>query len=184
MAHLARELGDLAARRDAAGLAARFARLPLRDILAVRAVIVARGEHRPLVDALLEGLASGDSRVRHDCAHALDHFADERCVAPLRRLLADPVPRVRRMALHVLSCDGCKLTPLPAADDLVARVIHSALADPSINVRRHATVALGGCRTAGRAVEVLEALAVHDADPAVRREARRALRRLDAAPPA
>jgi hypothetical protein len=177
LAALARELADRVARGDASGLAARFASLPRRDILAVRALLVAGGDHPILADVLLEGLSSASARVRYDCAHALDHFADERCVVPLRRLLDDPVPRVRRMALHVLSCDACKLHPLPEDDDLVALVIDRALADPSINVRRHATVALGGCHRDARADRVLEALAGEATDAAIRREARQALRR-------
>lgn len=174
---LARHLADLAARGDAASLAARFSRLPRRDILAVRALLVACGEHSPLVGALLDGLTSADARIRYDCAHALDHFADDRCIGPLRQLLDDPVPRVRRMALHVLSCDDCKLTPLPALDDLTTLVIDHALRDSSINVRRHATVALGSCGRDARAEELLMTLACEATDPAIRREARRALRR-------
>ncbi|MGO8946571.1 MAG: HEAT repeat domain-containing protein [Ktedonobacterales bacterium] len=176
LGELARELTDLAVAKEVTGLARRFSRLPLRDILAVRALIVARGEHPLLVDGLLEGLKSAHPRVRYDCAHALDHFADDRCVGPLRQLVDDPVPRVRRMALHVLSCDVCKLAPLPADDDLVALVIDRALADPSIQVRRHATVALGGHRDT-RVEQVLETLATQETDPAIRREARQAVRR-------
>jgi hypothetical protein len=174
---LARELTDLAVAKEVTGLARRFSCLPLRDILAVRALIVAHGEHPLLVDGLLEGLKSAHPRVRYDCAHALDHFADDRCVGPLRQLVDDPVPRVRRMALHVLSCDVCKLAPLSADDALVALVIDRALADPSVQVRRHATVALGGVRRDTRVDEVLETLAAQETDPAIRREARQAVRR-------
>jgi hypothetical protein len=177
IAALGRDLAELTARQDVAGLATRFSRLPRRDILAVRAFLVAGGEQSLLVDVLLAGLTSRNARVRYDCAHALDHFADERCLEPLRQLVNDPVPRVRRMALHVLNCDVCKLTPLPAADDLLTLLIDRALADPSINVRRHATVALGACRTDPRAVQVLHTLATQTPDTAIRREARRALRR-------
>jgi HEAT repeat protein len=107
----------------------------------------------------------------------LDHFADERCGEPLRRLVDDRVPRVRRMALHVLSCEVCKLSPLPADDDLLALVIEHTLGDPSINVRRHATVALGSCYQDSRAEAVLECLATQETDTAIRRQARQALRR-------
>lgn len=98
-------------------------------------------------------------------------------MGPLRQLVDDPVPRVRRMALHVLSCDVCKLAPLPADDDLVALVIDRALADPSIQVRRHATVALGSGHCDTRVEHVLETLATQETDPAIRREARHAVRR-------
>jgi hypothetical protein len=177
---LSHELVVLARRRDVVALAARLSRMPRREVLAVRALIVERDEHAVLVDGLLAGLTSVHARVRHDCAHALDHFADDRCVEPLRRLLDDPVPRVRRVALHVLSCDVCKLSPLPADNDLTARVIHHALTDSSINVRRHATVALSACPSNARALQVLETLATRETDRAIRREARGALRRCQA----
>ena len=135
------------------------------------------GEYSPLVDALIEGLGHANPRVRFDCAHLMDHLADERCAEPLRRLVDDPVPRVRRVALHSLGCDACKLTPLPADDGLVALTIERALADPSINVRRHATSGLGGRCSDPRAVAALQTLLARETDPAIRRNARRALRR-------
>jgi HEAT repeat protein len=174
------ELADLAERKDAITLASRFSRLPRRDILGVREVLLARGAQAPVVEALLIGLESDSPRVCYDAAHALDHFADDRCTGPLRRLLDDPVPRVRRMALHVLSCDACKLTPLSVLDGLADVVIDRALADPSINVRRHATVALGSFCQDVHVRPVLQSLAVRENDPAILREARQALRRLQA----
>jgi hypothetical protein len=175
------EVIDLATRQDVIELTRRLV-LTRRDILALRDLIVARGEHAQLVDALLTGLNHRNPRVRYDCAHALDHFADDRCSGPLRHLLDDPVPRVRRVALHVLSCDGCKLSPLPAGDDLVAHILAHAITDPSINVRRHATVALGSYPRDARAVKMLETLATTDTDRAIRREARGALRRRGVSP--
>lgn len=175
----ARRVVALAERGDTEALAREFARMPLRDILAVRALVAQQGTYAVVVDALLDGLSHADSRVRYNCAHALDHFADDRCLVPLRRLLDDPVPRVRRMALHVLSCDRCKLAPLQPDDDLSAALIERALADPSINVRRHAVVALGSdCgRHDEQAVAALETLIAQECDPAIRRNARWALRR-------
>lgn len=93
LADLARQLADLAARRDSVRLARCFSRLPLRDILAVRGMVVEQGSYPLLVEGLLEGLKHASPKVRYDCAHALDHLADERCIEPLRRLLDDPVPR-------------------------------------------------------------------------------------------
>jgi HEAT repeat protein len=180
LTELAVELADLATRKDVVGLAARFSRLPRRDILGVREQLLARGAHAPIVDTLLTGLESDSPRVRYDTAHALDHFADDRCTGPLRRLLDDPVPRVRRMALHVLSCDACKLTSLSVPDDLADLVIDRALADQSINVRRHATVALGSFCQDARVRQILQTLTAQEKDPAILREARQALRRLQA----
>jgi hypothetical protein len=120
----------------------RFAMMPLRDILEVRNVVVATGEHSSLVAGLLEGLRHVKPRVRYTCAAALDHLADERCTEPLRHLLNDPVARVRRAALHSLSCDACKVAALPNRADLVPTLIDLALHDASIRVRRAATVSL------------------------------------------
>jgi hypothetical protein len=174
---LARHLADLATQRDSTGLAWRFSHMPLRDILAVRGLVVEQGHYPVLVEALLEGMRHASPKVRYDCAHALDHLADERCVEPVRLLLDDPVPRVRRMALHVLSCDACKMTPLQREEDLVARVIDHALADPSINVRRHATTSLSNFCADPRASLALETLVAQETDPALLRQARWALRR-------
>jgi HEAT repeat protein len=80
------------------------------------------------------------------------------------------------MALHSLSCATCKLVPLQHDEDLVAFVIERALTDPSVNVRRHATTALGSFCQDPRATRALQRLAAQDADRAVRRNAQRALR--------
>ncbi len=174
---LAQHLADLAAQRDSRGLACYFSQMPLRTILGVRKLVVEQGSYSMLVEALLEGLRHESPKVRYDCAHALDHLADERCVVPLRHLLDDPVPRVRRMALHVLICDACKLAPLQPAEDVLAHVIDHALTDPSINVRRHATTALGNFCADRRAVLALEMLLAQETDPTLIRQARWALRR-------
>jgi hypothetical protein len=178
----ANNLVDLAARMDSAGLAWHFSRMPRRDILAVRTLLVERGHHLVLVEGLLQGLQHAHPKVRYECAHALDHLADERCVEPLRRLLDDPTPRVRRMALHALSCEVCKLTPLQVEENLVTRVIEHALSDPSINVRRHAAMALGNFCADPRAGLTLQMLLDQESDATLLREAYRALRRCQGAP--
>jgi HEAT repeat protein len=170
-------VSDLATRRDCVVLAEHLSHLPLRDILALRTALLAEGAYTELVDTLIGGLRHEDSRVRYNCAGALDHLADERCVEPLRELANDPVPRVRRMALHALSCEACKLVPLQTDDDLVALMIDRALTDTSIQVRRHATAGLGGCCHDARAVQALQSLLERETDVAIRRNARRALRR-------
>lgn len=161
---------------DTPALGARFAELPLRDILAVRKCLTVEGNVGVVVDGLLEGLGHSKPRVRFNCTDALDHMADERCAEPLRERLGDSVPRVRRAALHALSCDACKLNPLTPGEDLVPILIDMALNDPSIRVRRAAVPMLESyCRDA-RAESTLHVLAgQHDA--AVRRTAREVLRR-------
>lgn len=163
---------------EAQALGARFALMPLRDILAVREHLNATGELPVVVDGLLEGLSHPGPRARFDCANALDHLADERCAGPLRRLLDDPVPRVRRAALHSLSCDACKLSPLEPGEDLVPTLINMALSDPSIRVRRAAVPLLESHCRDGRVEETLRTLALSD-DPAIGRTAREVLRRRD-----
>jgi HEAT repeat protein len=171
------QMSEVAMRRDCVGLAEHLSHLPLRDILALRTALLAEGAYTALVDTLIGGLHHEDSRVRYNCAGALDHLADERCVEPLRALVNDPVPRVRRMALHALSCEGCKIVPLQTDDDLVTLMIDRAMTDASIQVRRHATAGLGGCCHDARVVQALESLLERDTDPAIRRNVRRALRR-------
>jgi HEAT repeats len=173
---LGEQIRELAEQQDVETLLARLC-LPLRDILAVREYLVESGRYPALVDTLLKGLEHPRPRVRYDAAHLMDHLADERCAEPLRRLLSDPVPRVRRAALHSLACDRCKLAPLPANDDFVAILIERALRDPSIQVRRHATGGLGGDCYDARAVAALEALLARETDPTLRRNARWALKR-------
>jgi HEAT repeats len=139
---LTNQLLGWAQNHESEPLGFRFAMMPLRDILEVRDIVIKNGQHHLLVDGLLEGLEHVKPRVRYTCAAALDHLADERCTEPLRHLLNDPVARVRRAALHSLSCDACKVAALPNRADLVPTLIDLALHDASIRVRRAATVSL------------------------------------------
>ena len=165
---------DLARSGDAEALAASF-NIPRRDIQAIRALLVARADpdYDLLIDTLIAGLQHTSPNVRYRCAGALDHFGDERCIAPLRALVADPVPRVRRMALHALSCEACKLAPLPGDTDLVELLAEYALHDPSINVRRHATYGLVSRRDDPRAAAALNELRGSVVDPTLGRYLRR-----------
>ena len=173
MRNLADELLTLAS-SNVVALAARMA-IPLRDILDVRAHLLETNRLDLLVNGLLLGLEDARPRVRADCAGALDHFADERCAEPLKRLLSDPVPKVRRMALHSLSCDACKLVPLEVTGDLVARLIEMTLHDPSIRVRRAALENLGSSCADPRALQTLEELVSNQSDAEMVRRAKRFL---------
>ena len=164
---LAHDLLEAARTRDLETLSAGVV-LPLRDLLDLRFHIVALELHAVLVDGLLAGLKSPQSRVRYLCADALDHLADERCAMPLERLLSDPVPRVRRAALHALSCDGCKLTPLPKSTDLFEKLMSLAKTDPNARVRSAALEAVvNSCDP--RAAPVLLELLAHESIPGRRR---------------
>lgn len=163
--------------RDFEQLFARMA-IPARDVNAVRDLLHRRGELERLVDALLAAAESPRDRLRFLAAQAMDHFADQRCEPALRRLLGDPVPRVRWAALHSIGCAACKIAPLTPGEDLVALTIDLALRDPSVKVRRVATYELGQACADPRATVTLEQIAAESTDQAILREARRALARL------
>jgi hypothetical protein len=172
IAELAEPLVRAAAAQDLQALFTALA-IGARDGERVRALLVERGLFSSVVDALLLGAAHPQPRVRFLAAQAMDSWADERCAAPLRAMLHDPVPRVRWAALHSLQCEECKLAPLPRAD-LTAELVGLALHDPSVKVRRVATYELGQACADERRRGALAQLA-QDADATVRRTARRAL---------
>lgn len=157
-----------------------FSRLaiPARDVEVVRELLVRQGGFGALVDAFLEAAESPRDRYRFLAAQAMDHFADQRCEPVLRRLLRDPVPRVRWAALHSIQCEACKLAPLSHAEDMVATVVDMALHDPSVKVRRVASYELGQLCADPRAAAALQTIVAGSTDRAVLREARRALARL------
>lgn len=111
-------------------------------------------------------------------AQAMDHWADERCAAPLHTLLQDPIPRVRWAALHSLGCESCKLAPRNTGDDLTGTLIALARTDPSVKVRRVAAWELGQHCPDPQAVAALEQLCLEAHDPVVLRNARIGLGRL------
>ena len=164
----------LLASSDVGALAARMA-IPLRDIVDVRTHLLETKRLHLLVNGLLLGLEHARPKVRADCAGALDHFADERSAEPLTRLLSDPVPKVRRTALHSLSCDACKLVPLEVTGDLVAQLIEMTLHDSSIRVRRAALGNLGASCGDPRALRTLEQIVSGESDVAMVRRAKQLL---------
>jgi hypothetical protein len=129
-----------------------------------------------VVDAYIAGLVHPNPKVRYECAHALDRYGHPRAVEPLIALSHDPVPRVRWMALHALSCDACKVQR-PVAAVAFERACAMAVDDTSVQVRRHATIAVGQLGGA-EAAAVLARIAREDSDEVVRRNARGMLRQL------
>lgn len=79
----------------------------------------------------------------------------------------------------LLRCDICRLTPLPGDDVLITCIIDHALTDPSITVRHHSTVALGGCQQDARRPHAGD-LGCPGAGPSHLCEARQTLRRRQA----
>lgn len=131
---------------------------------------------RPLTIA---GTGHSNWRVRRGCCRLLDDldFSSE-SYAALARCLDDPEPRVRRAAVHSLSCehckpDGCEVDPRPA--------LERGARDPNRRVREMAVGPLTwGPR--GRepwALRLLERVAADDPSPKLRQLARDALNRAE-----
>ena len=172
---LAEEIITRAKGQDVVGLA-RIPGIGKADFATIVETIAAEpGAWREVVDAYVVGLSHKNPRVRYECAHMLDRFGDPRAVEPLVKLSYDQVPRVRWMAMHALSCDICK-TERPHSDSALTRAIELALRDDSVQVRRHATVAVAqlGGRDAESVLRTLE----FDDDAVVQRNARHMLKLL------
>jgi len=93
------------------------------------------------MDAALCGLSHSDARVRRGCAEFMDHQGTDECVTTLGEVAReDPVPYVRRVAVHSLGCERCK--PEPLQSDTLSFLIERALSDASTRVRREAVSGL------------------------------------------
>lgn len=125
------------------------------------------------VQAACAGLKSPDTRVRMKCCQVLDHVMDAASVEAIIGALADPVPEVRREALHALACDRCKDGQCrPTAAQVLAPAISLLATDPSPQVRTYACELVGAwAHTHREAVIALEAAAAADPSPAVRKKA-------------
>jgi hypothetical protein len=128
------------------------------------------------VAAAIAGLSDPNPYVRRGAAGFMDHHADEACVPKLIDLaLHDPVPPVRRIALHALQCQRCKPEPLDI--DLVPLLAQMAKTDEDWKARRGAVCSLAQHSFYDpRAKEVLWHVAGHDPDPRVSYPARLGLR--------
>jgi HEAT repeat protein len=162
---------------DAKTIGEHFALMPLHTILELRKYLLETGQHALLVTGLLAGLNHPEPRVRYNCALAMDHVADDRCAEPLRALLEDAVPRVRRAALHSLSCEACKITHLPIPGDLIETLIAKANTNPSIRVRRAVVGSLIETCGQPRVLEALAELETRETDADIKRQLKRGLKR-------
>jgi HEAT repeat protein len=129
----------------------------------------------PVAALQAAALTHPNARVRRDCLGALDHEANDESVEVYRAALADPVPRVRILALHGLSCERCREGEL-CASDVVPTLVGALRHDPSAKVR-HATIGihLGLADRDPRATAALEQAAEDDGDRLVRLAAGAAL---------
>jgi HEAT repeat protein len=163
-AELKHEVEEL---QRAALACARYTGTPRRDMDALRGAVD--------TTVLVAGLRHPNPRVRYDCLELLDHLADDSCLMPMIAATADPVPRVRRVAVHALGCRRCK--PEMLCDDLMTVFEPIALADPAWRVRMEAVISIFQQPLGERRREVMERAAEQDPDERVRTWATRLLAR-------
>ena len=128
------------------------------------------------LSAAVAGLQHPEPPVRRGCVDFLDHHADVDCADDLRQVaLHDPIPRVRRFAVHALGCVRCKTAPLEM--DLVEFLAAvAARRDESARVRREAIYALSHHAQDARARAVLRRVLEQETDRELRKAAHRVLR--------
>jgi HEAT repeat protein len=147
-----------------------------RDILAADAELTRAGKAG--MDAVIAGLSHPNARVRRGCAGFMDHQGTTESVAALAQVaLQDPVPAVRRAAVHSYGCQRCK--PAPVELDLVGLLVQSALQDPSMRVRKEAVSGLGMQPPDDRAIAALQQIQREETDRALLKLAHFALKRQD-----
>jgi HEAT repeat protein len=125
------------------------------------------------VPSLVAGTTHPDARVRAESVALMDHLADARCLDPLVAALHDRSAHVRRLAVHAIGCQRCKIAPL--ALDIVGLLVERALEDPSPRVRRVAVHQLGLQPADQRAILALETVLHGATDEALRSRAEFAL---------
>ena len=125
----------------------------------------------PLEAIQRAALEHPDPFARRSFLFFLDHYANDESMGVFGASLGDPVPFVRNMGLHALTCESCKAGQLSAAD-VVPAVIELFEGDANPELRSKALWLLW--RLSGRdrrAWATLEHAAACDADPVIRRAA-------------
>lgn len=92
--------------------------------------------------ALIAGLEHPNAKVRWWCLQLMDHLADESYLGPILSKLSDPVAKVRRHAIHALSCGACKPDRRPLRVQIGAALSAVIATDPDEKVREEARQAL------------------------------------------
>ncbi|MGH9271175.1 MAG: HEAT repeat domain-containing protein [Ilumatobacteraceae bacterium] len=92
--------------------------------------------------ALARGTRHASPVVRWWSVQVLDHCPEERATPVIAALFDDPVPRVRRNAVHAVGCPACKPSATPTNDPLLDRLRHIAATDDNAKVRRAAELSL------------------------------------------
>ena len=118
---------------------------------AIRDELVSAG--RAGLNAMKQGFQHANWRVRRECVAFMDHHARQDCVQGLLRALKDSNQTVRRNAIHSLSCDRCKPSPLQV--DSIPMILDVARNDVSLRVRRSAVILLTEKKPDSRVVPAL-----------------------------
>ena len=94
--------------------------------------------------ALIEGLKHPNAKIRWWCLQLMDHLADASFIPFILPLLDDPIGKVRKHAVHALTCDVCKpdKCELELRQDVQAKIAELAQIDPDERVRNEAHAAL------------------------------------------
>lgn len=92
--------------------------------------------------ALIGGLDHPNAKVRWWCLQLMDHLADESYLEPILSKLDDPVAKVRRHAIHALSCGACKPNRQVLAVPIESALRGALSTDPDPRVREEARQAL------------------------------------------
>ena len=99
------------------------------------------------IEALIWGLYHDNAVVRRCCLELLDLHPSTRAVPHIVARLYDPVPRVRRHAVHAIRCDVCKAGQTILTSDLLDRLREIAESDSSPKVRAEAAIGLAEAAT-------------------------------------
>lgn len=163
--------GDLKHTVDAGAVVLEWATrlLGKRELEALR-----DGGQTPSPIGLLPALKHPNPRVRYECLGLLDHLADDACAAAMVEATRDEVPRVRRMAVHALGCQGCKSSAI--CQDINAIFLPIAEKDPVWRVRQEAVLSVAQQPPTRSSRAVLRRVAATDQHPEVRKQAAWALR--------
>ena len=129
----------------------------------------------PIPDMQLAALTNPNPWLRCGCLSFLDHYANDESAHIFLGALEDPIPFVREMALHGLSCERCRTAELCVAD--VVPVLSRVLAtDTSPEVRHKVVPILMNYLSRSTAAhEALRRSSVSDEDILVRQVAAAAL---------
>jgi hypothetical protein len=136
---------------------------------AKRSLIAAGTRAQP---AVIAGLGHPDVRVVVGCIDVIDHVLEEEALDALFSVLGHPDPRVRRRALHALSCEHCKQGECRPSQTALRDALVAACEDCDPTVRAGAVEGLSPMvHDSADALAAIVRLADADPDRAVRKKA-------------